>query len=423
MKLRSYGQAIFLSLLLTGCSGKNTTPYGMLITTPVMIGSLTTVQLDALAVASKLLPLPPSAICDVTVVQINYVTSGVNAGELTNASGAIMIPSGANCPGPFPLVAFARATNVQKSHTNADLQDPTAGLLMTFMAAQGYAVVATDYLGYALSEYPYHPYIHADSEATSVVDSIRAARLAAPSLGFTLNGKVMVSGYSQGGHAAMATQRLIETKYPGEFNLVASAPLAGPYNESAATVYAATNPMLGVQNLLPFEITAWQKIYGNLYTHPSDIFNAPYDSYIDNLFPATVDPATLASMLPAGTPIQQEQALFKASYLNDLATNPINATIVAARQQDLINGWDPKAPTMLCGGAGDPVVNFSINAQTAYNAFRGRGDTNVTLVDVDPKILLLYGNPLPSTLVAAYHGALESPFCSQAAMQFFAQYK
>jgi len=68
---------------------------------------------------------------------------------------------------------------------------------MTFFVAQGYAVVATDYLGYALSEYPFHPYMHADSEASAVIDSIRAARHAAKALGLALNGKVMLSGYSQ----------------------------------------------------------------------------------------------------------------------------------------------------------------------------------------------------------------------------------
>ena len=40
-------------------------------------------------------------------------------------------------------------------------------MLAAMYAAQGYAVVATDYLGYAKSTFPYHPYLHADSEARS----------------------------------------------------------------------------------------------------------------------------------------------------------------------------------------------------------------------------------------------------------------
>ena len=122
-------------------------------------------------------------------------------------------------------------------------------LLMTFFAAQGYAVVATDFLGYALSSYPYHPYAHADSEASSIIDSIRATRNAASSLGLTLNGKVMVTGYSQGGHASMATQRAIERDNAGEINLVAAAHLAGPYYISGALIDGVHNPILGVQSL------------------------------------------------------------------------------------------------------------------------------------------------------------------------------
>ena len=70
-------------------------------------------------------------------------------------------------------------------------------LLAAMYAAQGYAVVATDYLGFAKSAYTYHPYLHADSEASSVIDSIRAARNAATTVGATL-WQVMLTGYSQG---------------------------------------------------------------------------------------------------------------------------------------------------------------------------------------------------------------------------------
>lgn len=423
MKYCTYTLAILLSLIVTACGGSVDTPQGKLVTTPTVVTTLTTAQLDAITAGSGLQPLTGTAKCNVTMAQINYQTSGVQPGELSNASAAVLIPGGANCSGPFPLVAFARGTNLYKSHTNADPTDPTAQILMNFFAAQGYAVVATDYLGYALSSYPYHPYMHADTEASAVIDSIRGTRLAAPSLGLALNGKVMVSGYSQGGHAAMATQRAIEGQNSGEFNLVASAPLAGPYYVSAALIDGATDPIFGVQEFVPFQITAWQKMYGNVYSSTSEIFNSPYDGYIANLFPATVDAATLAGMLPAGTPAQAEQAMFKAAYLSDLAINPNNATIVAAKKQDLLPGWDPKAPTRLCGGSGDPTVKFLINAKPAYDYFMSRGDTNVTLVDVDPQVRQAFGNLDPTTYSNEYHGELESPFCAQAAKQFFDLYK
>lgn len=422
---------IFTGLLifLSGCSssggGNNTAPRGTLIELPNVLSTVTAGQLDVITANAGLQTLTGNARCDVTVVQINYHTIGVQAGEVTNASGVVLIPGGASCPGPFPLVVYGRATNVSKAYALANPANPETILLMTFFAAHGYAVVATDFLGYALSGYPYHAYAHADSEASVIMDSIRAARKAAPLLGLTLNGKVMLAGYSQGGHSSMATQRAIERENSGEFDLVAAAHLAGPYYISNALIDGVTNPINGVQIFVPFEITSWQKVYGNLYDKASDVFNSPYDSYIETLFPTILTQTALTNLLPGGTPAQARDAMFVASYLNDLATNPNNATIIAGKKQDLL-GWNPQAPTTLCGGLNDPTVKFPINAQAAYDDFRSRGGANVTLVDVDPEIQQKYGSVLasnPTLYWRSYHGTYESPFCTRVARELFDLYK
>lgn len=422
MSFYKYGLASLLCLVFTSCAGSFAPPFGQLIGQPTVVGKMTAAQLDSITAQYDLEPLPGAAQCDVTVAQINYRTAGVHWGEVTNASAAVLIPSGASCPGPFPLIVFGRATILEKAQTNADLTNPSTQLLMTFFAAQGYAVVATDYLGYALSEYPYHPYTHAATEASCMIDSIRAAREASSSLGLKLNGKIMISGYSQGGHASMATQREIERANTGEFNLVAVASLAGPYNISGTLSYGATHPINGVQSIWPFQIVSYQNIYGNVYAQTSDVFNAPYDSYIATFFPTLLPSAVANAMLPTGTPAQAQAAMFEPAYLADLANNPNNTTIVDGRIQDLL-AWNPKSPTILCGGSGDPTVNFNINAQTAYSGFISRGVTSVSLVDVDSEIQQTYGSLDPVTYNLLYHGTLESPFCLQVAKQSFDPYK
>lgn len=431
MNYRKSCLIILASLMLAGCGGNNDSPSprGKLVGVPTEKSTQSIAQLDSVTTANGLQALTGHAKCDVKVVQINYQTPGAQPGEMTNASAALFVPSGTDpaCQGPLPLVAFARGTNLEKAHSNAtDLTDPTAMLLMTFFASQGYAVVATDYLGYALSSYPYHPYIHAATEASAVIDSIRAARNAAPALGIMLNGKVMVSGYSQGGHAAMATHRAIERDNAGEFNLVAAAHLAGSYNVSQALIDGVANPILGVQYFVPFQITAWQKVYGNLYANASDVFKAPYDSFIEGLMPAVNFPADLANLPPTATaPAVARDEIFKSAYLADLANNSNNATIVAAKKQDLL-GWDPKAPTKLCSGSGDPVVKFSINTQAAYDDFHSRGGANVSLVDVNATIEAIYGSVLtndPATYYKNYHSAYEAPLCASEARKFFDQHK
>ena len=418
-----FGLTILAGLILTACCGNIS---GYIIGAPTVIGSkLTTAQIDATTAATGLQPLTGTAKCDVTVVQINYQTSGVQPGEMTNASAAVLVPSGVDCPGPFPLIAYGRGTTPFKTHTMANPEDPETIRLMAFFAAQGYVVVATDYLSYALSSYPYHPYMHADTEASSMIDSIRATRNAALSLGLTLNGKVMLSGYSQGGHASMAAQRAIEQSDAGEIILVAAAHIAGPYSISGALIDGVKNPILGVQALVPFQITSWQRIYGNVYDKVADVFNSPYDRYIETLFPTLLDQAALYNLLPGGTPAQARDAMFKSSYLNDLTNNTGNGAILAAKKQDLLS-WNPKAPTILCGGLHDPTVKFPINAQAAYDAFRSRGGSNVSLVDVDARIQQTYQSVYINdfqTYNYSYHAQYEPLFCTQVAKEMFDQYK
>ncbi len=411
-------------LALAGCSGTGaSSPRGELLAAPTTVATLTAPQIDAMAAGYGLQDLATPALNDVEVVQLEYRTPGVQPGEWTNASGALLIPRGAGVTAPLPLVVYARATTLDRNHTVADPSAPETRLLLIFYASQGYAVVSSDYLGYARSAYPYAPYVHADSEASAVIDAVRAARLAAPGLALPLDGRLMITGYSQGGHAAMATLRAMERDHAGEFDVVAAAPGAGPYSVSVGILNGIGNAMLGVQTFLPYEITAWQKVYGDVYARPGDVFKAPYDATIEALFPSP-DVAGLPALLPGGTAEEARDALYQPAFLADLATNPHNGVIVAARRQDLVAGWHPVAPVQLCGSSGDPVVDFRV-AQAAYVNFRSLGST-VTLLDVDPLVRERYAALLasnPAAYEAGYHGAMESPFCCLAAKAFFDQHR
>jgi hypothetical protein len=247
---------------------------------------------------------------------------------------------------PAALVAYAKSTDLRQPRTLANQFDDETFLLVAMYAAHGYAVVATDYLGYAKSVFPYHPYLHADSEATSVIDSIRAARNAATNAGASLSGKVMLTGYSQGGHSSMAAHRAIERDYNKEINVVAGAHLAGPYNLSGSL--KSTIVIAGYQFFVPFMITAWQKIYGTIYSDVTTVFKSPYSNYIEGLLPsATLNLTTLVSTsrLPGGpsvTPTEARDLVFQSAYIIDTQTNGQKAFFLAAKKNDLL-GWNPKA--------------------------------------------------------------------------------
>ena len=374
--------------------------------------------------------LSGKAKCDVEVVALNYNTVGVS-GEATNASGVMLVPAGAAPPPPLGGLrqGHGRAENRARWQTRPT---PEYLLLVAVYAAQGYAVVATDYLGYAKSAYTYRPYLHANSEASSVIDSIRAARNAGATVGASLSGKVMLTGYSQGGHSSMASQRALDVTTPTEFNVVAGAHLAGPYNLSGAT--KSTVVIAGYQFFVPFMVTAWQKVYGAIYSDVTTVFKAPYSNYIESLLPSpTLTYTTLVTTgaLPGAngeTPTQARDELFQSAFVNDVLTDDQNPFYLAAKKNDLL-GWNPKAKVLLCGGAGDPTVPPALQMNVMKADFDSRGLTNVSTVDVDPYVQATYGpggkaptDPTSAafaTYYGNYHGSYEPPFCAAQAKSFF----
>lgn len=403
---------------------------GSLIDVATVLTTLSIAQIDGGTAASGLQPISGKAKCDVKVVALNYKTIGVN-GEAANASGVMLVPSGAAaaCTAASTLVAYAKGTDVEKPHTLANPSDSQTFMLAAIYAAQGHTVVATDYLGFAKSTYAYHPYLHAASEASSVIDSIRAARNAVSATGAKLSGKVMVTGYSQGGHSSMAAHRAIERNNASEINLILGAHMAGPYNLAASL--KVPDAIAGVQFFVPYLVVAWQKAYGNIYSTAASVFKAPYVGYIEDLLPSpTLTYTTLVTSgkLPGAsneTPNQARDAVFQSAFIADSQTNNSNALYLAAKKNDL-QGWSPKAKTLLCGGAGDPTVPYAVHLTPTKADFASRQLTNVTTVDVDPYVQAAFGVVSGSTKVAPgptdpvafatyygnYHGTYEPPFCN-----------
>ena len=220
------------SLVVAGCGGRdddkptptpapaNPPARGSLIQSPpTRTASLTTDNLLAAMTsfpeAQQLLELiaPPKCGIDIHYLQYNTVDP---VGAATTATGAMMIPTGTNpaCQGPRPIVVYAHGTQVLRALNLADItnEDNLEGLLAAAVfAAQGYVLVAPNYTGFDSSTLAYHPYLNADQESKDVVDALTAARSALPTSfapSVTDSGKLFVTGYSQGGHVAMAAHRL-----------------------------------------------------------------------------------------------------------------------------------------------------------------------------------------------------------------------
>ncbi|NIJ99836.1 lipase family protein [Xanthomonas cannabis] len=356
--------------------------------------SYTRTALAALLPNDKASDLPK---CDVRVAEFTYATVGVK-GEPTTASGVLLVPGGASCTGPYPLLSWDPGTEPQRAAEQAkEIRDAKGDdPLVTRLAGRGYVVVSTDYLGLGKSTYPFHPYLHADSEASATIDAMRAARQVLARLNTPLSGKVMLSGYSQGGHAAMATQREIEAHYPNEFKLAASAPISGPYalSQTFLDSWSGRNAVgestFGLV-LVTYALVGMQHAYQNVYLSPSQVFQDPWAGKVEGLFPGKNDLIDLAvgGLLPT---IDKVGSYFQPSFYKDFPRNPNNRFRQDLVRNDLLD-WTPRTRTLLCGSSNDATVPLK-NASTAIDAFKRRGSTQVSVVDVGS------GNPADNDALA-----------------------
>src|SRR5579863_7440409 len=130
------------------------------------------------------LQLSYTPVCTVTVYHLTYDTVDPK-GNITPASGALMVPSGSGsgCSGSLPLVLYAHGTTTDRTFDIGQLAaaNNAEGLLLAAVfAAEGYIVVAPNYVGYDTSTLGYHPYLIADQQSKDMIDSLTAARAALP---------------------------------------------------------------------------------------------------------------------------------------------------------------------------------------------------------------------------------------------------
>jgi alpha-beta hydrolase superfamily lysophospholipase len=477
---KSLGLAVLAAGVLSACGGGSndvapgpvidtaTNARGTIVVNPPPILSAFTAeqfkaQLSASPTGRNLLALSGDPKCGINFHYMEYNTVG-GKDEPTNATGGVMVPTGSDaaCTGARPLLLYAHGTTIERGFNMASPATSEAGLVAAMYAAQGWIVVAPNYAGYDASRLTYHPYLNADQQANDMVDALRAARKALPNVGASASNKLFLSGYSQGGHVAMATMKAMQEKYASEFSVTALGGMSGPYSmvKTLQTVFAG-GVNAGATVFSPLIFTSWQKSYGNLYTSTSDVYEAPYATGIETLLPSptltfttvfttgklptklfAVDPlvtgnASLDALFAAGVGTPN---LIKQSYRQAVLTTPTHPVWAAGAKNDL-TGWTPARPVAMCMGAQDPTV-FASNTGDAATAFATRGVGALVKVfdledatTVGPTVAGAFqaakgavaadpnaaGASAAEKVVQAYHGTLVPPFCNVVTRGYFQQ--
>jgi len=434
------------SAALAGCGGgaNNNTddppPPRATIITAVVAGAATAAQVDAGTAASGAQALTGKAVCDVEIRYVLYMTRDP-MGQPATASAGVLVPKGsaAACSGDRPVVLYAHGTTTTKSYNMADVQkNGEASLLMAMYAAQGFIVVAPNYLGYDKSSLSYHPYLNAESQAMDMIDGLRAAKKYLQADSSTKpSSKLFISGYSQGGHVSMATHKIIERDYSSEFTVTASGSMSGPYNMVGfGDIVTGPGPInAGATLFVPLLLTSYQKSYGNIYASTTEAYQAQFAPTIETQFPTDTSIAELigAGKLPADptfTKLFGTGGLltdtFRASYAN--------SNYRKALQTNTLLGFTPKRPLVMCGGKLDPTVFYDVNTTFMSADLKSRAAPLVaatydleTLSTLPAGIVgqTMYGGFQQAKAAAGanaqgqYHGTLVPPFCTALVRGFF----
>lgn len=311
----------------------------------------------------------PDVLYDITRYKILYNTIDPHGNEVT-ASGVIAYPK--NLDQAFPMISWQHGTEVKRD--NASSNDGF-DILSLWLTARGYIYLEPDYLGLGESEI-LHPYCLKEPSAWTTIDLIRAAQTFFDNdegyyYPIKSNDDLILFGYSEGGYVTMASHMMIEQENIDNFNLLASFPMAGPYDLSGIMVdLMLTYEPYGEPYYLPYVLVPYITYYemGLL----EEYFLPEYAEMFEYLFNGDYSGSYINSIMP-DIPIEIMLPDLIEEFSNNL-DHPLRLNLA----QNNLWDWTPQADMHMYHGMGDELIPYQ-NSQIAYDAFIDNGSNNINL--------------------------------------------
>lgn len=307
---------------------------------------------------------------DFDLYELIYTTKW-HDGTPIKASGLYFAPT--NQRDDIPQLIYHHGTTIKIERSNNIYREKA---ICAGFAADAYAVIMPDYIGLGKGEKT-HLYQHAESESDAAIDMYFAVQELNKIISLKTNEQLYLTGYSQGGHACLATHKRLQEDYP-EISITASSPMSGAYHMSGAQADVMFSPYKDPA-YLPYLLMTYNEVYnitGNSY---SDLFVAPYDSLIPTLYKGHLDLFQINDYLPE-IPVDMVQPDLVDQYLN----NPNFKFRLALEENNLID-WKTDTPTQFCYCVGDERV-LKENSYVAYETMVKNGSSNITLRKAGNKV-------------------------------------
>jgi len=337
--------------------------------------------------ASLIAAQTPGVDADTTVYgykayKIPYTTTD-EEGNSVEVSGLMVVPTGL----PDIVYSTLGLSMVSDSHGTifandeaptqiAKLSNSADGSSILLSSLGGFVTLQADYIGFGDSLEHYHPFVLKKSLANATVDFIKAAQVFASNNEINLNGQLFLTGYSEGGYAAMATLQKIESEEG--LQVTSSAPMAGPY-----AVEALAKGVLS-QDTLPIPSFMANVGYSYAFAYDIDIasiVNEPYASSLDDLFDGSKARPEIDAALTTKT--TGADGLFTPDFIVGFLSEEDNWFNLASREND-VHTWVPQSSVRLLHCLGDDVIPYGLSEFTEGTMLAiSQGTADVALVPIE----------------------------------------
>ncbi|GAA4440526.1 hypothetical protein GCM10023091_24290 [Ravibacter arvi] len=289
----------------------------------------------------------------------------VYLGRPVDSRGLLILPQGAE---KTRLIMYCHGTELPSVRLNVEKITPSLydGGTSDFRdvrnmglawATAGYAVFIPDYIGFGITLGKDHPYVYYPEMFLSNIDGLLAVKKVLQQKHLDYDNRLFLTGWSQGAGAALSTHKYIQESYAGDFSVIATSGLSGPYNFSrfAETVLKKRDEKVEALPIFSWGLYALNKF--SALKRPTDQI---YTYQVYDQF---------ASIL---TPSKKPGEVFSEYFLNRWTDGSDVELKKALADNSFHQGWKPTGKIFLHHGDADELVP-SYNTEDAYQGLAAAG--------------------------------------------------
>ena len=314
--------------------------------------------------------------------QVLYTSTDAKGAKDT-LSGLLVVPDNLN--NKYPKLIYQHGTSDCKKcvPSNYGTSGGEEGQLGLLFAGLGYVSLLPDYVGMGTGR-GFQTYVHDATTISATADMLDAVSSWTDQNNILTNDQLFITGYSQGGYAAMSFHRYMETT-KGAASVTAAAHLSGPYSLSGAMrdLILSENEY-SYPAYIPNTVLGFNEAYG-IYNNLSEIFKQEYIADITKYYQGSIGLVDLnirlAQLLKANTGAIVGGRMLKDDFLNEIRTNPDHIINKILKENDVYD-WKPEAPTRIFYCKADDQVPY-INSIIAYDTMIVNGASKLEIMDVN----------------------------------------